>query len=147
VRERAGLDDRRVDAKRLDLVTQRLGQAVERELRRIGSTGAQLIRRPPRREWGPMTSLRFTRSAIAAVIAVTFTLLALALLSSASADPPSAAAGTTSHGFLAKRGVLIPIDHPRATTDPVVPQGQAGTATTGINDGATSSAPTRAATA
>jgi uncharacterized membrane protein len=48
--------------------------------------------------------------------------------------PPPSAAGTTSHGFLAKRGVLTPIDHPRATTVPATPDGQAGTATTGIND-------------
>jgi hypothetical protein len=52
----------------------------------------------------------------------------------ASADPPPAAAGTTSHGFLAERGVLVPIDHPRATTVPAIPSGQAGTATLGIND-------------
>ena len=81
-----------------------------------------------------MSALRPTRSAIAAVIALTLTLLALLLLSSASADPPPSAAGTTSHGFLAKRGVLSPIDHPRATTIPATPDGQAGTATTGIND-------------
>ena len=80
-----------------------------------------------------MSALRQSRSAIAAVIAVTMTLLALMVLS-ASADPPSSAAGTTSHGFLAKRGVLTPIDHPRATTVPATPDGQAGTATTGIND-------------
>ena len=81
-----------------------------------------------------MSALRPTRSAIAAVIALTLTLLALLLLSSASADPPPSAAGTTSHGFLAKRGVLSPIDHPRATTIPATPDGQAGTATTGVND-------------
>jgi probable HAF family extracellular repeat protein len=51
-----------------------------------------------------------------------------------SADPPPSAAGTTSHGFVAKRGVLRPIDHPDATTGPAAPGGQAGTATTGIND-------------
>ena len=78
-----------------------------------------------------MSTLRPSRSAVAAVIAVTLTLLALSVLS-ASADPPQSAAGTTSHGFLAKRGVLTPIDHPRATTIPVTPEGQAGTATTGI---------------
>lgn len=31
-------------------------------------------------------------------------------------------------------GVLSPIDHPRATTVPATPDGQAGTVTTGIND-------------
>ena len=62
--------------------------------------------------------------------------LALAALAAppASADPPPAAAGTTSHGFLAKGGVISPIDHPGATTVPAVPAGQAGTATLGIND-------------
>jgi uncharacterized membrane protein len=80
-----------------------------------------------------MSSLRLTRSAVAAVIAVTMTLLALMVLS-ASADPPSSAAGTTSHGFVTQHGVLSPIDHPRATTVPAMPDGQAGTATTGIND-------------
>jgi probable HAF family extracellular repeat protein len=54
--------------------------------------------------------------------------------SPASADPPPAAAGTTSHGFVATRGALTPIDHPDATTIPAAPGGQAGTATGGIND-------------
>jgi uncharacterized membrane protein len=81
-----------------------------------------------------MSALRPTRSAIATVIALTLTLLALLLMSSASADPPSAAAGTTSHGFLVEDGLLRSIDHPRATTAPAAPEGQAGTATTGIND-------------
>jgi uncharacterized membrane protein len=81
-----------------------------------------------------MSTLRPTRSSVAAVIALTSTLLALVLLSSAAADPPSSAAGTTSHGFVTKRGVLSPIDHPRATTLPATPDGQAGTVTTGIND-------------
>ena len=67
------------------------------------------------------------------MIALTSTLLALVVLS-ASADPPSSAAGTTSHGFVTKRGVLSPLDHPRATTVPATPDGQAGTVTTGIND-------------
>jgi hypothetical protein len=80
-----------------------------------------------------MNALRLTRSAIAAVIAATMTLLTLSVMS-ASADPPASAAGTTSHGFLAKRGLLSPIDHPRATTVPASPDGQAGTATTGNND-------------
>jgi hypothetical protein len=52
----------------------------------------------------------------------------------ASADPPPAAAGTTNHGFLARSGVFGAIDHPGATTVPASPNGQAGTATTGIND-------------
>jgi uncharacterized membrane protein len=55
-------------------------------------------------------------------------------VSPVSAEPPPAAAGTTSHGFLAKRGVFSSIDHPYATTVPAVPSGQAGTVTTGIND-------------
>jgi uncharacterized membrane protein len=80
-----------------------------------------------------MSTLRPSRSAVAAVIAVTLTLLALMVLS-ASADPPPSAAGTTSHGFLTKHGVLSPIDHPRATAVPATREGQAGTATTGIND-------------
>jgi hypothetical protein len=45
-----------------------------------------------------------------------------------------AAVGAASHGFVAKRGGFTPIDHPRATTVPAVPSGQAGTATLGIND-------------
>lgn len=52
----------------------------------------------------------------------------------ASADPPPAAAGNTSHGFLLDRGAITTIDHPKATTVPATPDGQAGTATTGIND-------------
>src|SRR5262245_54358168 len=52
----------------------------------------------------------------------------------ASADAPPAAAGTTSHGFVAKRGFLTPIDHPDAATIPRTPEGQTGTGTTGIND-------------
>jgi hypothetical protein len=66
---------------------------------------------------------------VAAAVALT-----LAGASPASADPPPAAAGTTSHGFVATRGALTPIDHPDATTIPATPGGQAGTATTGIND-------------
>jgi uncharacterized membrane protein len=68
-------------------------------------------------------------------LAVAATVVVAALAASpASADPPPTAAGTTSHGFLAQRGVLTPIDHPRATTVPAIPSGQAGTATLGIND-------------
>jgi probable HAF family extracellular repeat protein len=76
-----------------------------------------------------VTAIR--RSGIAAGAA-----LALAALAAtpAAADPPPAGAGTTAHGFLFKRGELTAIDHPRATTVPAAPNGQAGTSTTGIND-------------
>src|SRR6266545_3904325 len=69
-------------------------------------------------------------------LAVGIAAVALAALGAmpAAADPPPAAAGTTSHGFLADRGVLDAIDHPDATTVPATPNGQAGTATTAIND-------------
>jgi uncharacterized membrane protein len=69
-------------------------------------------------------------------LAVVIAAVALAALGAmpASADPPPAAAGTTSHGFLADRLVLRAIDHPDATTVPAVPNGQAGTGITGIND-------------
>jgi hypothetical protein len=73
--------------------------------------------------------LRELSRAVAAAVVV-----AALAASPASADPPPAAAGTTSHGFVAKRGSLTPIDHPRATKVPAVPSGQAGTATLGIND-------------
>jgi probable HAF family extracellular repeat protein len=64
------------------------------------------------------------------------TALVTALLAAipASADPPQAGAGTTSHGFLAARGALRTIDHPDAATIPRTPDGQTGTATLGIND-------------
>ena len=52
----------------------------------------------------------------------------------ARADPPPAAAGNTSHGFLVDRDVVRTIDHPDATTIPATPDRQAGTATIGIND-------------
>jgi hypothetical protein len=52
----------------------------------------------------------------------------------ASADVPPAGFGTTSHGFLAKNGVLTTIDHPDAATIPRSPDSQTGTGTTGIND-------------
>jgi probable HAF family extracellular repeat protein len=52
----------------------------------------------------------------------------------ASAEAPPAAAGTTSHGFLVDDGVLGTIDHPDAPTIPALPDGQAGTVTSGIND-------------
>ena len=50
------------------------------------------------------------------------------------ADPPPAAAGGTIHGFVAERGLLNAIDHPEAATIPSTPDGQTGTATSGIND-------------
>jgi hypothetical protein len=45
--------------------------------------------------------------------------IAVALLaaSTAPADPLPAAAGTTSHGFLAEPGVLTTIDHPPGGSD------------------------------
>ena len=52
----------------------------------------------------------------------------------ASADPPSAAAGTTSHGFAFDRGRLTAIDHPEAATVPATPDGQTGTGALGVND-------------
>ena len=61
-------------------------------------------------------------------------LLATLGAASASADPPPAGAGTTSHGFLVDRGAVRTIDHPGATTMPATPTGQAGSATLGIND-------------
>jgi probable HAF family extracellular repeat protein len=69
-----------------------------------------------------------------ALVALGAAMLAALGVSPASADPPPAAAGNTSHGFLFDRGALTAIDHPRATTIPATPDGQAGTATTGIND-------------
>ena len=74
-------------------------------------------------------------SASTRVLAAVAVAVALAVgATPASADPPPAAAGTTSHGFLAKRGRFTAIEHPGATTVPATPNGQAGTATTGIND-------------
>jgi hypothetical protein len=69
-------------------------------------------------------------------LVVVIAAIALAALGAmaASADPPPAAAGTTSHGFLADRGVLTATEHPDATTVPSTPNEQAGTATTGTND-------------
>jgi hypothetical protein len=52
----------------------------------------------------------------------------------ATADPPPAGAGTTSHGFVFKRGALTAIDHPDAATIPRTPEVQAGTGTFGISD-------------
>jgi uncharacterized membrane protein len=71
-------------------------------------------------------------------IAAVATVVALAALAGgalpASADPPPAAAGTTGHGFLAKRSGLTTIDHPAAATTPRTADGQTGTGTLGIND-------------
>jgi uncharacterized membrane protein len=52
----------------------------------------------------------------------------------AQADVPPAGFGTTSHGFLAKDGVLSTIDHPDAATIPRTSDAQTGTGTLGIND-------------
>jgi uncharacterized membrane protein len=68
--------------------------------------------------------------AAAAVAAVVAALAATPV----SADPPPAAAGMTSHGFLFKDGEFVTIDHPKATTVPATPNGQAGTLASGIND-------------
>jgi hypothetical protein len=72
-------------------------------------------------------SRRLLAAAAAAVV------VALAALPAA-ADPPPAGIGTTSHGFLVKRGVFTTIDHPDAAAIPRTPDGQTGTGTTGIND-------------
>ncbi len=76
------------------------------------------------------TNLTRGLAASAAAVAV----LAALGAAPASADPPPAAAGNTSHGFLFKRGVVRTIDHPKATTIPATADGQAGTLTSGIND-------------
>jgi uncharacterized membrane protein len=62
--------------------------------------------------------------------------VALAALGAAptEADPPPAAAGTTSHGLLIDDGIVTPIDHPEAATVPRTPDGQTGTGTLGVND-------------
>src|SRR5215211_224742 len=75
--------------------------------------------------------MKLVRTVVVGIAAVA---LAAPAAMPASADPPAAAAGTTSHGFLAARGVLDAIDHPDATTVPASPNGQAGTGTTAIND-------------
>jgi hypothetical protein len=72
--------------------------------------------------------MRLIRAFIAAAL-----LAALAAVP-ASADPPPAGAGTTSHGFVLDRGRLITIDHPDAATVPTTPDGQTGTGTLGVND-------------
>ena len=78
-----------------------------------------------------VNSGRRGRAAVVTIVAVT--LFAIGG-TRASADPPPAAAGNTSHGFLVNRGAVTTIDHPKATTIPAAPGEQAGTATTGIND-------------
>jgi uncharacterized membrane protein len=79
-------------------------------------------------------STSISRRALAAIAtSVAVTLFAIGAMA-ASADPPPAAAGNTSHGFLVDRGAVTTIDHPKATTIPAAPDEQAGTATTGIND-------------
>ncbi len=77
------------------------------------------------------TGRRRLATVATAIVAST---LGLGASLTASADPPPAAAGNTSHGFLIKRGAVTTIDHPNATTIPVTQDAQAGTATTGIND-------------
>jgi probable HAF family extracellular repeat protein len=77
-------------------------------------------------------TVRTVTSGLLAVMAAVV-LVALAAIP-ASGDPPPAAAGTTSHGFLAARGALRTIDHPDAATVPGTPDGQTGTGALGIND-------------
>jgi uncharacterized membrane protein len=83
---------------------------------------------------GSSTSVIARRRGLGAIAAT----VALALLvigaRPAPADPPPAAAGTTSHGFLVDRGVITTLEHPKAMTIPATPEEQAGTATTGIDD-------------
>ncbi len=69
----------------------------------------------------------------ALVVAASAALAALAAMP-ASADTPPASRGSTLHGFLAEDGVVRAIDHPLATAIPAVPDGNAGTSTSGIND-------------
>ena len=75
-----------------------------------------------------------TRLATAVAAVAAATVLAAVVASRVSADPPPAAAGNISHGFLVDRGVVTTIDHPKATTIPATQDAQAGTATIGIND-------------
>jgi probable HAF family extracellular repeat protein len=77
---------------------------------------------------------RETISRICRITAVAIAPLVLVFAVPASADPPPAAAGTTSHGFVAKGGRVTPIDHPNAATVPRSPESQTGTGTLGIND-------------
>jgi probable HAF family extracellular repeat protein len=80
-----------------------------------------------------MSSVQRGLRGVAAIVAIVALAVAVAALP-ASADPPPAGAGTTSHGFLANGGVLTTIDHPDAATIPRTPDGQTGTGTAGIND-------------
>jgi probable HAF family extracellular repeat protein len=81
---------------------------------------------------GIANRMRATPRRLAALVAGAG--LVLALGPHAAADPPPAASGTTSHGFVVQRGELSTIDHPDATRVPAEPTGQAGTATLGTND-------------
>jgi uncharacterized membrane protein len=81
-----------------------------------------------------MTSLQGTGIRARSIAVAAAAALAVLGTTPASADPPPAAAGNTSHGFLVDRGLVTTIDHPGATTIPATPADQAGTATTGIND-------------
>jgi hypothetical protein len=76
------------------------------------------------------------RSIVATALALGLAAVGVAVgpTTPASADPPPAGAGTTSHGFVYEDGVLTTIDHPDATTIPATPDGQAGTGITGNND-------------
>ena len=66
------------------------------------------------------TSANVDRRRVEAVVVVALTLSVIGA-TAASADPPPAAAGNTSHGFLVDRGVVTTIDHPKATTIPAAP--------------------------
>jgi hypothetical protein len=88
----------------------------------------------------PATTGRRALAAVAAGVALT--LLAIGAVT-ASADPPPAAAGSKTHGFLFDRGVVTMIDHTRAKAVRATRGERAGTAsrrprgmlsTTGIND-------------
>ncbi len=57
--------------------------------------------------------------AAVAGLALVATASGMAINAPASADPPPAAAGNTSHGFLVDRGRVTTIDHPNATTRPL----------------------------
>jgi uncharacterized membrane protein len=81
----------------------------------------------------PRTIASPCRRIALSAVALIATVLAIGPVQ-ASADPPPAGLGTTSHGFLAKNGVLSTIDHPDAATIPSDPNSQTGTGTLGIND-------------
>ena len=70
-------------------------------------------------------STRIGRRVLAAIAtSIAVTLFAIGA-TAASADPPPAAAGNTSHGFMVDHGVVTTIDHPKATTIPAA-AGRAG---------------------